>query len=49
MRLHRIGPEGGEAMQIIWGSLRLLERYVTGDQWGPLVKLYAQTTRSIFT
>jgi hypothetical protein len=27
-------------MQIIWGNLTILERYVTGDQWGPLVKLY---------
>jgi hypothetical protein len=29
-------------MQIIWTNLEILERYVTGDQWGPLVKLYSR-------
>ena len=27
-------------MQIIWANLTIRERYVSGDQWGPLVKLY---------
>lgn len=29
-------------MQIIWTNLQLLDRYVSGDQWGPLVKLYTR-------
>ena len=29
-------------MQIVWANLTILDRYVTGDQWGPLVKLYTQ-------
>ena len=29
-------------MQIVWANLRISDRYVTGDQWGPLVKLFAQ-------
>lgn len=27
-------------MQILWGNMTIRTRYVTGDQWGPLVKLY---------
>lgn len=29
-------------MNIIWTNLRLIERYITGDQWGPLIKLWFQ-------
>ena len=29
-------------MQIIWANLTILERYVSGDGWGPLVKLYTR-------